>query len=183
MKKYRLQPCFACYFGEDKEVTKCEKQKLSRKKKKKLKKAYRLWRELLPGNLEMWEGLSSCHQVNDYKYYFPLIKKIDYLQKYKKVFIELKKFSDDNCEELEFTRYKNDYVLAFPWEDYNGLYGEYGHMPMQFGKDPENGTWAYEESKHCCEHFGLDISEIKNENHFLKLAGKKLDVVNKEAIK
>lgn len=176
MSKAKLHPCIGCYFGKDDDnVPKCKKQKLSRKKKKKLKKAYSLLCELSPGSIEMWEGISSCSLVSDYKFYTPLIKKIGYFQKHMKVFIELKKLSYTNSDELEIIRDKNDYVLAFPWEYDNGLYCEEGHMPMQLGEDPKDDTWAYEASKAYCEHFDLNILEIKNESHFLKLAGKKLN--------
>jgi len=176
MSKAKLHPCIACYMSKnDEDVPKCTKQKLSRKKKKKLKKAYLLLNTLSPGSLEMWEGVSSCSLASDYKHFLPLINKINYFQKNKKVFIELKKLCYSMCDELEFIRYKNDYFLAFPWECDNGLYTEEGHMPMQFGKDPDDGTWAYEASKEYCEHFCLNILEIKNESQFLKLAGKKLN--------
>ncbi len=184
MKKFKLSKCFVCSWqeqmGEPREI--CgNKQRLSRKKKKKLKKAYMLLCMLSPGTMEMWEGISLCSQIGDYKHFLPLIEKTRYFQKYKKVFLELRKLCYYLGDELVIIRLKNNYILAFPWEHDNGLYTESGHMPMQFGKDPNDDTWAYDASKEYCNHFGLSILEVKNEKHFLELAGKS-NVVNKGTI-
>ncbi len=172
MKKFRLSKCFSCSYDDEK----CEnKQKLSRKKKKELKKAHMLFNMLSPGSMEVWQGISSCYQVSDYNYFRPFIEKIKYYQKHKKVFLGLKELCYSLGDELEIVRIEDNYVLAFPWEYDNGLYTESGHMPMQFGEDPNDKTWAYDASKEYCEHFGLNILEVKNEKHFLELAGRKLN--------
>jgi len=179
MSKAKLHKCFSCFSGE-----KCgKKEKLSRRKKKILHEAWSIYKVVQPGSMWFF-NITSCNQVSDYKDLLPIITRLDYFKKYmKSIFAVCQAANEIDVEEIQLDCYGKIWKLGFVWENDNGLYTESGVMPLQFGEDPSDGTWCWEETKGLCEHFGLDILKIKDERHFLKSVDKKINnVINKRTI-
>jgi hypothetical protein len=93
---------------------------------------------------------------------------MNFYHKYKDVYLKVMLYASDHLEELAFIKQESGYLLAFPWEEDNGLYTVEGSMPLQFGCNPDDGTWAYGETRSICEHFGVNILTTKNERDFIK---------------
>lgn len=161
MKK--LRKCYACFSGYG-----CEKQKLPRKKKKQLKKAY--FDIDIPIYTYFFDGLTSCDLEASYKFYREIINKLPFFKKWKteiKMLMEYCEYSGERIYIDEKGR------LSWFWE-YDGDYSaSEGVMAFCYSEEEAGDTWAFSEVKMLLVHI-LDIhdkydfpKEIKSDRDLL----------------
>lgn len=161
---------------DDEPQMKCnsKKEKISRKKKKTLHRAIKIFNQIANCNSFIHDVGTSCHQRFDYKFLQPIIKYIKFYETHLPAIQYIIKTAENNCEEISLD-IDNTWKLGWCWENDNGLYTTYGVMPFQFGPGPKDKTWCWGETNNLCEMLGLNILEIKDEKDFLRQITKKLN--------
>lgn len=178
MSKAKLKKCFICYVAkrDDSINFTCDrkKEKISRKKKKILHRAIKIFSGLAYGGSWYMDIGTSCSKRSDYNFLQPIIQNLGFYEKHWKAISLIKKIAYYHTDEVLLDTDKT-WRLGWFWELDDDYYSSSGVMPFQFGPDPKDRTWCWEETNKLCNAFGLDILQIKNEKDFIKQITKKIN--------
>lgn len=168
----KLIQCYSCnWIDQDNTIDqsyKCKKQKLSRKKKKRLKNILKY--VYLPSESFFQDTISSCTIGNDWKQ----------LKRFESSTLDHKKFSNAidiiiSFEELEPIGIGIDGNFGWVWEDYNGLYTTSGIMPFVYNKIENDDTLSFSETKLFIKELGVTNFNINSDTDLIKAVHYKIE--------